>query len=218
MDLYEALYTTRAMRRVSPEPIPSEAVQRMLDAAVRAPSAGNTQNWRFVAVTDPDVRSSLGPLYADAWATLNATVYKGMREAAEVRGDDQTKRIMTSADWLAANFAEVPLIVFAYHRNDADGSSIYPAVWNMMLAARGMGIGCTLTTVLGHFKHDEVAALLEVPADRGWKNAAAIPCGYPLGRWGVATRPPVETVVYADRWGTAPEWTVPEALWSPSGD
>lgn len=217
MDLYEALYTTRAMRRVAPDPIPDEAVQRMLDAAIRAPSAGNTQAWRFVVVTDPAIRTELGPLYADAWRSLNATVYSGMRERAEARGDDQTLKVMSSADWLAANFAQVPLIVFAYHRNDPDGSSIYPAIWNLMLAARGMGIGCTLTTVLGHFKHDAVAELLGVPTDKGWRNAAAIPCGYPLGRWGVATRPPLEQVVYAETWGTEPAWSVPDPLWAPDG-
>ena len=120
------------------------------------------------------------------------------REAAVERGDTVTQRVMSSADWLAANFAQVPLVILPFVRNDPDGSGIYPAVWNLMLAARAEGVGTTLTTVLHHFAADEVAELLGVPVEKGWRNAAAIPCGYPLGTWGVAGRPPVEDVVFID--------------------
>ena len=214
MDTFEALYTTRAMRRVKPDPIPDDVVQKMLDAAIRAPSPGNVQQWRFVVVTDKAVIGELAGHYERSWEKLNATVYAGRREDAAARGDEVTQRVMSSADWLAANFAQVPLVVLPFVRNDADGSGIYPAVWSLMLAARAHGVGATLTTVLHHFAADEVAELLGVTADKGWRNAAAIPCGYPLGKWGVAERPPVEQVVYADRWGQAPDWQVPEPLWS----
>ena len=214
MDVFEALYTTRAMRRVKPDPLPEEVVQQMLDAAIRAPSPGNRQPWRFVAVTYRDQVAGLGELYARSWAQLQATLYKGMRQRAVAAGDETTQRVLTSGDWLAANFSQVPLVVLAYIRNDPDGSGIYPAVWNMMLAARAMGVGTTLTTVLHHFAQQEVADLVGVPADRGWRLAAAVSCGYPLGRWGVAARPPVENVVYADRWGEPPAWSAPEPLWS----
>lgn len=216
MDLYEALYTTRAMRRVKPDPIPNDIVASILDAGIRAPSAGNTQNWRFMTVTDRDLMRQLGEFYADAWRKLNETHYAGMRDLAAQRGDTTTQRVMSSADWLAANFADVPLLILPFHRNDPDGSSIYPAVWNLMLAARGHGIGATLTTVLHHFKHAEVCELLGVPTDKGWKLAAAIPMGYPLGNWGVAGRPPVTEVTYADRWGAPPAWTAEEPLWPAS--
>ena len=141
MDLNEALYTTRAMRRVKPDPIPDDAIAAMVDAAIRAPSGGNNQNWRFLTVSDPELRAKLGPLYRTAWDKLQNTIYKGRREAAEARGDDAAIRVMTSSQWLADNFETVPLWVFALHRNDPSGASIYPAVWNLMLAARGMGIG-----------------------------------------------------------------------------
>ena len=111
MDLYEALYTTRAMRRVKPDPIPEDVVRLILDAAVRSPSGGNTQNWRFVTITDRQTMGGLGELYAAAWEQLNATVYAGRRRAAEERGDEQTLRIDRSSQWLADNFATVPLVV-----------------------------------------------------------------------------------------------------------
>ena len=213
METFEALYTTRAMRRVKPDPIPEDHVKQILDAAIRAPSPGNVQQWRFVAITDREVMARLGELYGRSWRQLNETLYSGMRERAVTAGDDTTQRILSSADWLAANFASVPLVVLAFSRNDPDGSGIYPAVWNMMLAARALGIGATLTTVLHHFAVEEVNELLEVPAEKGWRNMAAVPMGYPLGKWGVAQRPPLEQVVYVDRWGAAPSWTVTEPLW-----
>jgi nitroreductase len=214
MDLTEALYTTRAMRRVTSDPVPDDVVAAMIDAAIRSPSGGNSQNWRWLTVSDRDTIAALGELYSMAWAELNATLYAGRAEAAAARGDDATTRVMSSAQWLADNFAQIPLVVLPYHRNDPTGASIYPAVWNMMLAARGHGVGTTLTTVLGIFRHDEVAQLLDVPTDKGWTNAAAVTCGYPIGRWGRAERPPAHTVAYSERWGREPPWRVDEPLWS----
>lgn len=213
MDIFEALYTTRAMRRVKPDPIPEDVVVAMLDAAVRSPSGGNNQNWRWITVTDRAVIAELGVLYSDAWAELNRTLYAGKAEAAAERGDETTMRVMSSAQWLADNFDQVPLVVLPYHRNDPSGASIYPGVWSLMLAARAFGVGTTLTTVLGIFKQAEVAELFGVPLEKGWTNAAAVTCGYPLGRWDVAKRAPVHEVVYSERWGQDPGWTVDEPLW-----
>jgi nitroreductase len=215
MDLTEALYTTRAMRRVRPDPVPDDVVRAMLDAAVRSPSGGNSQNWRFVFVTDGPTRHRLGELYAEAWELLQSTVYAGRRERAEAEGDGATLRVLRSSQWLAEHFGEAPLVVLAYHRNDPSGASIYPAVWSLMLAARGHGVGCTLTTILGAFRQAEVAELLGVPLDKGWSNAAAVPCGYPAGRWGLAARKPAHEVAYVDRWEAPPPWTIDEPLFSP---
>jgi nitroreductase len=214
MDLHEALYTTRAMRRVSSDPIPNDVVQAMLDAAVRSPSGGNSQNWRWMTVTDRETVAALGVLYAEAWEELNATFYKGKKEAAIASGDEATKRVLSSAQWLADNFDKVPLVVLPFHRDDPSGASIYPAVWSLMLTARSFGVGTTLTTILGNFKQAEAAQLLGVPLDKGWQNAAAIPCGYPMGRWGVAKRDPVHEVVYEECWGTQPSWRLDDPLWS----
>ncbi|MCL1593546.1 MAG: nitroreductase family protein [Actinomycetia bacterium] len=216
MEIFEALYTTRAMRRVSSDPIPGDVVRSMLDAAIRSPSGGNSQNWRWLTVTDRSAIGVLGELYAEAWVELNETFYKGKKEAAEERGDEATKRVLSSSQWLADNFEKVPLVVFPFFRNDPSGASIYPGVWSMMLAARAHNVGTTLTTVLGIFKQKEVADLLGVPPDKGWQNAAAITCGYPLGKWGLAKRAPVQNVVYEERWGTSPGWSVDESLWKPT--
>lgn len=202
------------MRRVKPDPIPSEVVQSMLDAAVRSPSGSNSQNWRWVTVTDRSTMAELAELYVEAWDELNSTLYAGAKDAAVARGDETTLRVLSSSQWLADNFKDTPLLVLPYHRNDPTGASIYPGIWSLMLAARSHGVGTTLTTVLGMFRPTEVAELLGVPLDKGWQNAAAIPCGYPLGRWGIAKRAPVHQVVYEEHWGTTPEWTVDEPLWT----
>ena len=217
MDLTHALYTTRAMRRVLPDPIPTEVAQAMLDAAVRAPSGGNTQNWRFVVVTDPEVRAGVGALYQGAFAVLMDKVYGDALKKARQKGDERTLRVIGSAQWLADNAAQVPLWLFFYARGDRSGASIYPAVWSAMLAARGHGVGTCLTTILGEFKAAETDKLLGVPADRGWKQAAAVSCGYPKGRWGLAQRRPVHEVTYADRWDSPVPWRLDEPLWEGTG-
>ncbi len=216
MELTQALYTTRAMRRVLPDPIPVEVVQAMLDAAVRSPSGGNTQNWRFVVVADPEMRAGVGALYQEAFTVLLDKVYGKVLDQARQGGDVKTLRVFSSAQWLADNAAEVPLWLLFYARGDQSGASIYPAVWSAMLAARGHGVGTCLTTILGEFKAGETDKLLGVPAERGWKQAAAVSCGYPKGRWGVASRRPVHEVTYADRWGAPVPWRVNEPLWSES--
>lgn len=214
MDLFEALYTTRAMRRVSDEPIPDDQVAKLIDAAVRAPSGGNSQNWRFLTVTDPAIRSRLGHLYRQAFDILQETIYKDAASSARERGDEASLRVMSSSQWLAKNFETVPLWVMAIHRNDPTGASIYPAVWNLMLAARGLEIGTCLTTILGMFKKSETFEILGVPPEKGWELAASVSCGYPTGRWGLAKRAPAHEVAYAERWGEAVTWSIDEPAWT----
>ena len=85
MDVREALYTTRAMRRVKPDPIPEAVQARILDAAIRAPSGGNAQSWRFLLVDDADVKAKLGPLYRDAIGRLWETAYRERLDQAAVQ-------------------------------------------------------------------------------------------------------------------------------------
>lgn len=216
MELREALYTTRAMRRVSDTPIPQDVQARILDAAVRAPSGGNAQNWRFLLVDDPDVKAQLGPIYRDCMDLLWSGFYADRIAEAEADPESadsqQFFRVKRSAQHLADHFEGYPLLLFGFAQHDPTGGSIYPAIWNAMLAARGEGVGAALTSVLW-FKNDEVFSVLGVPADEGWNMAACVTFGYPTGRWGVAARTPVEDVAYKNRWGDPLGFQVDGPLW-----
>jgi nitroreductase len=218
MDVHEALYTTRAMRRVRPDPIPEDVQARILDAAVRAPSGGNTQGWRFLLVDDPEVKAKLGPLYRNGTERLWTEVYADRVAAVASDPDDPdnaaTGRMIRSAQHLADHFEEVPLYLFAFTRFDPTGGSIYPAVWSAQLAARAEGVGSALTTILGFFAPTETLEVLGVPDGKGWLLAATVSFGYPTGRWGVAARRPVHEVTYRNRWGEPLGFEVPEPLWS----
>jgi nitroreductase len=217
MDLQEALYTTRAMRRVKPDPIPYEIQAKILDAAVRAPSGGNQQNWRFLLLDDPEKKAALAPMYQHAMGQLWESVYKTQLEAAAANPDTpesrQFRRVQHSAQWLADNFTQVPLFLFPFAQHDPSGGSIYPAVWNAMLAARGEGIGSCITALLQFFHPAETLEILGVPSDEGWNLAATVSFGYPTGRWDVAARQPVDEVSYRNTWGTDVGFTVPQPLW-----
>ena len=204
VDLREALYTTRAMRRVTDQPIPEEVQARILDAAVRAPSGGNAQNWRFLLVDDPEVKDKLGPIYRECMQMLWEGHYAGLIAEAEADPESEDSkqffRVRKSAQHLADHFEQYPLLLFGFAQHDPSGGSIYPAIWNAMLAARGEGVGAALTSVMV-FKNAEVLEVLGVPEGEGWHMACCVTFGYPTGRWGVAARTPVEQVSFANRWG-----------------
>jgi nitroreductase len=214
VDLLEALYTTRAMRRVKPDPIPEDVQARILDAAIRAPSGGNAQNWRFVLVDDPAVKTTLGPIYRDSFAQLLATFYNEPLAQARATADRPESatllRVMKSAQYLADHFEEYPLLLFAFS-TDASGQSAYPAVWSAMLAARAEGVGSALTSVMNVFRREDVLRVLEVPD--GWFNTGCVTMGYPTGRWGRAERQPVHEVSYRNHWGSPLGFEVPAPLW-----
>jgi nitroreductase len=220
LDVYEALYTTRAMRRVRPDPVPDGVQAKILDAAIRAPSGGNTQNWRFLLVDNADVKAKLGPLYRDAMSRLWATAYAERIAAAKENPDDPASasllRIIRSSQHLADHFEQVPLYLIAFTRNDASGGSIFPAVWSAQLAARAEGVGSALTTILGIFHPAETLAILGVPEGKGWEMACCVSFGYPTGKWDVAARRPANEVAYRNSWGTELGFEVPEPLWPAS--
>jgi len=220
MDLHEALYTTRAMRRVRPDPIPADVQARILDAAIRAPSGGNQQNWRFLLVDDQSVKDRLAPLYRDSVDQLWKTVYAPFIEEAAAHPDSpeaaQMLKTQRSAQWLADHFEEVPLFLFPFCEHDPSGWSIFPAVWSAMLAARGEGVGSCLTVVLGVFHPQETLEILGVPPDEGWVLSGCVSFGYPTGRWGVAARRPAGQVTFRNRWGAGAGFDDPGPLWPPT--
>jgi len=204
MDFFDVVGTQRAMRRLKPDPIPPAVIRRILDAAICAPSGGNRQGWAFIVVQDASLRGKIGALYRESFMLLleHAPAYKAATTAPAGSPD---RKMIDSALYLADHMAAAPVLLLACIGTDGarpgltSGASIYPAVQNILLAARALGIGSTLTTVHHRFRHDEVRSLLGVPNDV--EVAALIPLGYPSGSFGRPPRRPVSEVAFSDRWG-----------------
>lgn len=222
MDIFEALYTTRAMRRVKPDPVPMQVQAQILDAAVRGPSGGNTQGWRFLLVDDREVMAQLAPLYQDSveklWQTIYADRYQAALADPAAESSKTMMKMVASVQWAADNFAEIPLLLFGFTRGDTSGGSIWPALWSAQLAARAHGVGSAPTSILGGFHRDEAFEILGVPTDEHWIMAAMITMGYPKGSWGVAQRRPVQEVSYRNQWGNPVGFEVNEPLWPTTGE
>ncbi len=199
MDVLEAIGTLRAMRRLKPDPVSDEDLWNILDAAIKAPSGGNSQPWNFIVVRDADTKAKLAEYYLDAW---NKVYVDGPGRGA--LGDRRSDRVYRSAEYLAHHLAEAPVLIIVTIRGGASalgptaGGSIYPAIQNLMLAARAIGLGTTLTSL--HKLHEkEVKDLLGIPEQV--ETMALIPVGWPKGRFGTPVRLPVEKVVYWENWG-----------------
>lgn len=217
MDIYQALYTTRAMRRVKPDPIPDDVIARIMDGVIRAPSGGNQQKWRFLLLTDPTKKQALQKLYREGLTELNATQYKAVMDLI-ANGDPQdpeviqAKKTNASAEWLADNLHKVPLIVFAWGKPNGE-SSIYPALWSLQLAANAEGIGSALTTLIFKKHTTQVLEILEAPEPGEWVPMAMVTMGYPTGKWAVAKRQPAHEVTFQETWGNPVPWRVDSPLW-----
>ncbi len=216
MDIYEALYTTRAMRRVKPDPIPQRVQAKILDAAIRAPTGGNTQNWRFLLVDDKEMIGRLAPIYARCIERLWGSIYKERIAAAEADPEAESsisdKKMVRSAQYLADHFADLPLLLFAFVQGDPSGGSIFPAVWSAQLAARAEGVGTSLTQVL-FFEPEPVLEMLGVPDGQNWNMSCCVTFGYPTGKWGVAARRPAHEVAFRNSWDGPLGFEVNEPLW-----
>jgi len=205
MDFFDVVTTQRAMRRLKPDAIPDDIMRRIMDAAICAPSGGNRQNWSFVVVRDPAKRARLGELYREAWGELMKVPYYA--SASKEPASSPAGKMLASARHLGEHLGEAPVIVLAcvaldpgVKANLTTGASIYPAVQNIMLAARALGIGSCITTI-HRFRDAQVKELLGIPAEI--ETAALIPLGYPLGKFGRPPRLPLSEVAFADRWGRA---------------
>ena len=196
-DFFDVARSQRGTSRYSPEPIPPDVMQQILEAATRAPSGSNRQPWRFVVVEDRERKARLGELYVEA-ARRSGNVIAPPKE----EGGQQL---------FTHGMADVPAVVLPcvekwaiQGREVYRGASIYPAVQNLMLAAAAHGIGSRLTT-RWQYCYEEVAALLGVPDD--WDIMAMIPLGYPAPpeHLGGSRRRPVPEIAFRDVWG-AP-WT-----------
>ncbi len=204
-DLFEIIRTTRSMRRLKPDPVPPNLIRQILDAGTSAANGGNMQTWRFLVIRDPAIKQSVAQFYHRAWHEIVGPRY---RAGAPAPGStrDRFDRMLAAAEHLADHLHEAPVWIVPCLQGGThtrtSGSSIYPAVQNMLLTARALGLGATLTTLYLLFEKDAEAAL-GLPPDT--HSYAILPIGYPLGRFGPVGRTALEDVVFADRWGEP--WT-----------
>lgn len=218
LSLYEAMRTTRAVRRMRPDPIPDDVLRRVLEAATFAPSGGNRQAWRIIVVRDAQLKREIGTRQLARWTPYSAQ-QKAAAAALPEKARARALRSLAAGDYLAAHMHELPAILVVCFDprglliTDAKlerpsvvgGASIYPAVQNLLLACRNEGLGCVLTTLLCALE-PELRPLLALPEP--WCLAAFVPIGYPVGTGhGPLSRRPVEEMVFADRFG--------EPLWKP---
>jgi nitroreductase len=200
-DLFEIIRTTRSMRRLKPDPVPNELIRQILEAGVCAPSGGNMQRWRFLVVRDAGIKQTVGTFYKRVWDEQVAPRYRS-GEPAPGTSRERFERMLAAAEHLANHIHEAPVWIVPCLEGATptrtSGSSIYPAVQNMLLAARALGLGATLTTLYLQFEKEAEAALGLPPNVHSY---ALLPIGYPMGRFGPVRRVPLADVVYEDCWG-----------------
>jgi nitroreductase len=214
LDFFAVVETQRALRRFRPEPVPDVLVRRVIAAATHAPSARGAEPWFFVVVRDVATREAIAGHYRRAWDAAER-----FTAATDVDGDLRRRphyaRMMRAVGMLARNLGAAPVLVVCCldHRQlgpiAAGGgrptsplaayASIFPAVQNLLLAARALGLGTTLTTLHRAFE-GALKGLLGVPAEV--EVVAIVPLGYPAERFGPTRRKPVAEVAFLDRWGT----------------
>jgi nitroreductase len=214
IELYAAMQTTRAVRRLRPDPIPDDVLRRVLQAATWGPSGGNRQPWRIVVVRDAAIKLGLQRLYEARWTDYAARGRAGLQGVTD-SARKRTESALSAGDYLAAHWHEAPaILVFCFDPRGVfstdvrlgrvpvvGGASIYPAVQNALLACRAEGLGCVLTTLLCA-DEPEIRPMLGLPEP--WGTAAFLPVGYPVGRGhGPISRRNIEEMVFIDRWGQA---------------
>ena len=203
-DVFEIIGTTRSMRRLKPDPVPDDLIKKILLAGTAAANGGNNQTWRFLVVKDPAIKKAVQVWYKKAFDEVVGPRYATQAPPPGVTGD-KYKRQHGAVEYLTEHFHEAPVWIVAClvdgpNPGRGAGASIYPAVQNMLLAARALGLGATLTTLYLQFEKAAEAAM-GLPADV--HSYALLPIGYPMGRFGPVRRGTLSDVVYQDRWGQA---------------
>jgi nitroreductase len=196
--LFESIYTSRAIRRFKPDPIEEGVVFQLIDAAIRAPTGHNRQDWRFVVVTDVEPKRKMQEWAERAWDMAFGHEYPTVESIDAL---PRTARLsIRSVHDLAHNLAAVPLIVVVcglkgIHSNP--GGSHFPAVQNMLLAARGLGLGGSIFN-LPMLGGKELYELLGIPESN--EIYCVVPIGYPTDKQGPLSRKPVRKVAFWNRW------------------
>jgi nitroreductase len=202
VSLDEAIFTLRAMRRLKSDPIPVAELRYIIEAATMACSPGNSQPWTFLVVTDEKQKQRIAAIYRDIGL-------KVIRDGALASGllDEETEKVYRNALILVEGIQNAPALVLCcleghpgqggIHQSTYYGS-IYPAIQNLMLAARAKGIGSTMTT-LHKAREQDIKSILGIPDDV--ETIALIPLGYPHGQWGRPRRRPQSEVTFWNSWG-----------------
>jgi nitroreductase len=216
MGLFETIHTARALRRLKPDPVPDDVIAQVMDAAVRAPTGSNLQNWRFVVIKDAERRRQVADLYRASMQIAQNILSR--RKPPPHMTPKLQKQMFDGAIYLAEHFGDVPVLLLAWLQLPPDqenpnmtaeqaqtyrrlsGASIYGAVQNMILACRAVGLGTVLTTVLS-YKEAELRKLLGAPSDM--QLFAVLPIGYPAQGHGhgPVRRLPVSDVTYMETFG-----------------
>lgn len=201
MPLGQAIYSLRAIRRIRPDPIADADLQLILDAAIHAPNGGNAQPWRYLVLRDADLRARFAELYREAWWAKRRD--QGIHGPQDIPPHDH---VAQAAMRLADEFGTAPVVVVvcATARGAGAMGSVIPSVQNLLLAARALGIGGTITT-LHAVVEERVHELLGIPPTA--QIVYCLPLGYPRGRFGRTSRKPLAEVCAYDRWDGGVPWT-----------
>jgi nitroreductase len=200
MPLGEAIFTQRALRRLKSDPISDSDLETILLAASRAPSGGNLQPWRFVVVRDPRLKESLAEYYVEAWWHRRRAV--GITRPEDMPKDNSSGQAALIFTTDARRYSKAPVLIVVCNTSSAD--NVMTACQNLMLAARGLGIGSTITR-LGEPVDERVHELLGIPPEV--EALYCIPLGYPEGRFGRAQRKSLGELAYLDGYGQPGPWS-----------
>jgi len=195
--LLEGIRSARAIRRLRPDPVPRELIRKVCEAGTFAPSGGNRQPWIFVAVTEPERRAFVAERYLRAFRAYIAPAL----EAAKQPGFDAAKRRnVEGALYLAEHLHEAPVHLFVAgyeRRGEPQVQALFPAIQNVLLACRAIGLGASLTTV--HLAYgDEIDRFLGLPKQT--PTCALLPIGWPQGRYGRPPRRSVDGCLFWERY------------------
>ena len=199
--LFDAIRTTRAIRRLRPDPVPRELIRKVCEAGTFAPSGGNRQPWYFIAVTEPERRAWVAERYRKAFA---AYIAPAIEAAASADFSAAKRRNMNAAIHLADHMHEAPVHLFVAgwtRRGREQSQALFPAIQNILLACRAVGLGVSLTTLHTAFGN-EMDAYLGLSPDT--PTCALLPIGWPLGKYGRPPRKSVDECLFFERMDRAP--------------
>jgi nitroreductase len=198
-DLFTALETCRAIRRLKETPVPRETLEKLVYYATRASNPGNSQLWSFVVLTDPAKKKKIG-------AAVRAVMGPAFAGRDAGSGSATQRRMLDGARHLVANLERVPAFVFVCAKdgyppnNPARAfvwSAVYPASQNLILAARGLGLGTVFTT-FQMVAEPIVRETLGIPDEI--LIGTTICVGYPETPFGPVSRKPVAEVIHWEKW------------------